>query len=480
MRSSIAFSLLVAIFALPLFSQAGPTARNGYEIHEIGAIPTDLPTALTLDDQGRVYCITTTGLIYRFPAPNGTTTLTPTLWYDGSSTLNIYCTGITWHNGKAYVSHRGTISTIEDSTGDDLGDLKADLITGLPSGTQAQFTSDHQNNQVVFDNDGYMYFGIGSQTDSGIETQPFSATVMRANDDGSGLQVHATGIRNAFDLAYHPSLGLMATENAPNLIPGNPDPVDEINLIVAGADYGFPDYFGAPPAGTGTSGPILELPAHAAPAGIAFDVDRQWSGFPEDAYVCLFAPGAGALVRCTTDKRSSGPEHDGFFEAIAFGFTAVIDCTFTDNGELLCIDFIGKKLYRIVPSDTSRIRLRDCPRVNSLTPISLEDPAEAGDAFLAGLSDLEAPGFVLSNGDVFHMNVNTFTFQFSTTPNNGVLGFAQSFLGPIGDVSGFLFVPDLPSLEGMQFYLGFLSAELPSFTLGSVSETLPFRILPAD
>lgn len=472
-------SILLAL-AAATYAQSGPQARNGYQIEEIATVPQDLPTSLSLDPQGRIYCLTSAGRIYRFTPPFQNLPLAAELWYDGTATLSPFCTGLTWHAGKAYISHRGTISTIEDTTGDDLGDTKVDIITGLPSGSSAQFTADHQNNQIVFDDANFMYFGVGSQTDNGPETAPFAATVMRANDDGTNLQVFATGLRNVYDMAFDPAIGLVGTENAPNMIVGNPDPVDELNLIASGEDYGFPDYFGTPPAGTGTRGPIFEIPAHAAPTGLTFDTNRQWSGFPGDLYVCLFAPGAGALVRISSDQRDGTQLHDGFLEPIAFGFTAVVDCAFTANAELLCVDFITKKLYRITPRDSSRVRLGGVPRLDSLTAIELEDPAETGDVFLAGLSDLEAPAFPLSNGEVFHMNVNTFAFQFTTEFGNGVLGFSSSFLDPMGQANGWLYVPNIPSLVGQTFYLGYLSATFPALSLGSVSETLPFQILPQE
>jgi glucose/arabinose dehydrogenase len=65
-------------------------------------------------------------------------------------------TGINYHNGNIYVSHRGFITIIKpDGT-------KEDIISRLPG------FGDHHNNQVVFGCDGKMYFGQGTATNSGV------------------------------------------------------------------------------------------------------------------------------------------------------------------------------------------------------------------------------------------------------------------------------------------------------------------------
>ncbi|MDQ4149497.1 MAG: PQQ-dependent sugar dehydrogenase [Actinomycetota bacterium] len=63
-------------------------------------------------------------------------------------------TSVAFNEGRVYVAHGGTISVIE-------GRRMRPLITGLPG------QGDHQTNQIVF-RDGYMYFGVGSATNSGV------------------------------------------------------------------------------------------------------------------------------------------------------------------------------------------------------------------------------------------------------------------------------------------------------------------------
>jgi len=65
-------------------------------------------------------------------------------------------TGITYHQGDIYVAHRGFVTAVKtDGT-------KVDILAGLPS------WGDHHNNRVVFGDDGRMYFGQGTATNSGV------------------------------------------------------------------------------------------------------------------------------------------------------------------------------------------------------------------------------------------------------------------------------------------------------------------------
>lgn len=475
LSSRIARCALVTLLTMASAASAQtPTPRNGYDIALYATLPGN-PTAMAVDDTGLLHCVTYTGKIYRIPAWTGTAG-TPTLWFDGSASLNVPCTGLTWHDGKFYVAHQGTVSTIEDTDASGTGDLLTHVITGLP------WMNDHQNNNIVFDENGFMYFGIGSQNDSSPDVNPLSGTIVRADANGSNVTVWATGVRNAYGIAYKQGFGLVCGDNGPNALAGVPNPPDEINFIVQGGDYGYPDYYGAPPAGMGlgTIAPAVDIPAHAAPTGMTFDHDRAFSGFENDLYVCLFAFGAGLLVRATLDENDGTGLADATLQVVASNFFNVIDCKFTPMGELVAADFLTKKLWRITPKDTSRIRIDGAPRVDSLMTVELQDQNEVGDAYICALSLTDSPGWPLPNGETWWMNVNDGMFQYSTQIGNPVLYFPGGFLDAQGKVTGLIAVPDLPVLEGFSFYIGFLSAALPSFQIGSVSETLPFTLMAAE
>ncbi len=206
------------------------------------------------------------------------------------------------HEGRLYVSHKGTISLVED------GRVR-DLISGLPSWGL------HENNALAFGPDGRLYFGQGTVSNAGVictytlerlrpaghlsdcdtpgadvvltgvnlpstdmtthETrvtgayspwgsattrgqripgarpgQAANGAIMSADPEGTDLRVFAWGFRNPFGLAFGPDGRLYATNEGANRLPPRPisgDP-DTLWRVEEGAWHGWPDYFAGQPA----------------------------------------------------------------------------------------------------------------------------------------------------------------------------------------------------------------------------------------
>jgi glucose/arabinose dehydrogenase len=140
-----------------------------------------------------------------------------------------------------------------------------DIITGIPAADR------NDGGRIKFGPDGMLYVATGDarQQDLAQNGASLAGKILRLNPDGTipednpfeGSPVYSYGHRNVQGLAWHPVTGeLYASEHGPE---GN----DEINLIRAGANYGWPievcdaDRFEAPVA---CFSPAI------APAGIAF------------------------------------------------------------------------------------------------------------------------------------------------------------------------------------------------------------------
>jgi glucose/arabinose dehydrogenase len=137
--------------------------------------------------------------------------------------------------------------------------------------------------KIAFGHDGKIYLAIGipipraaSDTTSATVTDAqdpnsYYGKVLRLNDDGTAPadnpfagrlghkpELYALGIRNAMGLYVHPETGeLWETENGPQ---GG----DEINIIKAGKNYGWPMIsYGRAYSGesTGGTGPVLDQPS---------------------------------------------------------------------------------------------------------------------------------------------------------------------------------------------------------------------------
>lgn len=220
--------------------------------------------------------------------------------------FNVPITGINYRNGDIYVSHRGVISIVK------LDGTKQDIISGLPS------YGDYSNNKVDFDKNGKMYFGQGTATNSGVvgldnewvfkysffndqpgsyimlngqnfETKnmlipagdvvltgaysPYgvpnlqryelikgtiraSGSVLKANPDGSELELVTWGFRNPFIVKHDPFNRLLVTNQGYEVRGSRPiaNAPDTISLIIPGTWYGFPDY---------AAGELVTLPKYA-------------------------------------------------------------------------------------------------------------------------------------------------------------------------------------------------------------------------
>ena len=154
-------------------------------------------------------------------------------------------------------------------------------VADLPEGGR------HFTRSLAFGPDGRLYVSIGSTCDVCYEQDPENAAVISMKTDGSDRRTAATGLRNAVFIAFHPRLSgtLFTTEMGRDFL-GDTLPPDEVNSIdtsAAAADYGWPicygdrvhdskfdknQYIRDPCADT--IGPVIQLPAHVAPLGLAF------------------------------------------------------------------------------------------------------------------------------------------------------------------------------------------------------------------
>jgi aldose sugar dehydrogenase len=158
----------------------------------------------------------------------------------------------------------------------------------------------HYGSRIVFDGDGMMYVTVGDRgrMERAQDRSDHAGTTIRLHDDGRvpadnpfvgqpGVlpEIYTYGNRNAQGMAVHPATGeIWQNEHGPR---GG----DEINLIRAGVNYGWPrithgiDYSGVPitpdTARAGMEQPLLHWTPSIAPSGLAFytgDRFPEWRG----------------------------------------------------------------------------------------------------------------------------------------------------------------------------------------------------------
>lgn len=310
------------------------TIENGYSI-EVFAEGLDAPGSLAFTDEGDML-ITNTGLT----SGNASVSILRNGAFELIADHFIMpLLGITYRHGLIYVAHKGAVTSLQ------LDGSRQDIISGLPS------YGDYSNCRVDFGLDGKMYFGIGSATNSGVvgtdnlwvyeysffcdrpgqpiilngqnfvtenilianrgekvETgayKPFgekniehelsraviraTGSVLRANPDGSDLELVAWGLRcPAYLKFFHDQL--YVSNNGYDVRGSRPiaNAPDEFIQIIEGYWYGFPDYAGGEPVNSprfspdGGVQPELLLSCHPA------HPPRPLALFPPDSFIVGF------------------------------------------------------------------------------------------------------------------------------------------------------------------------------------------------
>ncbi|MDH4324553.1 MAG: PQQ-dependent sugar dehydrogenase, partial [Betaproteobacteria bacterium] len=162
-------------------------------------------------------------------------------------------------------------------------------------------TGRHFGSRLVFDRQGYLYITLGDRGEMERAQLPgdHAGSVIRLHDDGRvpddnpfvgrpgwKPEKYTLGNRNQQGAALHPQTGVLWTHEH------GPQGGDEVNVIRAGANYGWPvitygvQYVIGTQIGEGTHKPGMEQPLHKwvpsiAPSGMAFysgDKFPKWRG----------------------------------------------------------------------------------------------------------------------------------------------------------------------------------------------------------
>ena len=227
-------------------------------------------------------------------------------------------TGLAFRGEDLYVSSRGEVAVLRDLDGDDEADVAETIVRLTDYGVN--IWSMHINNGIALGPDDMLYITQGSQHNTKPGDSEYWSTIVRCNPDGSNLTIFASGLRNPYDLAFSPSGELFATENGPDgpleekegpYTPGVPD---ELNHIVQGGHYGFAEYYGEPPAGTGTLGPVATFTPHAGAEGLAFNTGDRFPGYEGDLFVALYHSGKVVAVSLARSDETYAAEVREFIE----------------------------------------------------------------------------------------------------------------------------------------------------------------------
>lgn len=182
--------------------------------------------------------------------------------------------------------------------------------------------SSHYGSRLLFAPDGRLLVSLGDRSRRG-DVQDLSSAhgkILRIETDGSAPvdnpflataaampQIWTLGHRNVQGLAFHPTTGeLWASEHGPQ---GG----DELNVIMPGLNYGWPEItygceyvtcakIGGGPTKVGMEQPVAHWSAQAiAPTGMAFLTSDRYPGWKGDLFIGMLQ--GRALMRIKLDGR---------------------------------------------------------------------------------------------------------------------------------------------------------------------------------
>jgi len=154
------------------------------------------------------------------------------------------------------------------------------ILSGIPGALY------HDGGRMEFGPDGYLYIATGDATKGQLAQDPTSLAgkILRVEDDGSipkdnpsGTAVYSSGHRNPQGLAWDAAGRLWETEHGPTGEKGACCH-DEINLIKAGGNYGWPQHIGDESGGDSIAPALHSGTETWAPASAAIVGSRLFFG----------------------------------------------------------------------------------------------------------------------------------------------------------------------------------------------------------
>jgi len=142
-----------------------------------------------------------------------------------------------------------------------------------------------------------LYVSIGSDCNVCNESDMKRAKIFSMNPDGSDFKEFAKGLRNTVFFTWHPVTGQMWGTDMGRDFLGDDLPPDEINILAANKNYGWPVCYGQnihdsvfdkniyirnPCMEPFETPSHIDIPAHSAPLGLAFvpeDIEKGKFGF---------------------------------------------------------------------------------------------------------------------------------------------------------------------------------------------------------
>jgi len=229
--------------------------------------------------------------------------------------------GIDFYNGDLYVTeeHQAVVYRRVGPEGNFAG--KEILIENLPEGGY------HTTRSLVISPDEKIFISIGSSCNICEENDKRRAAIVWYDLDGSGEEIFAKGLRNNVGLTIKQKgdgYKLWGVDNGRDHI-GDELPVEEVNIIDRGMNYGWPYCHGSGIPNPehpdrenycrySTEFPTYEMQAHSAPLGLSFVPAGFAAGLDQEDLIIAYhgswnrtVPTGYKIVRIDTSNPQAKP-----------------------------------------------------------------------------------------------------------------------------------------------------------------------------
>ncbi len=237
-----------------------------------------------------------------------------TLFWD-KPTLSVPV-GMAWSANGLYVSSHGKVSLLRDTDGNGRADDEVVVASGWAPTDVGSGGVDAT--AVTLDADGNLYFGLLTadysnpyRVKDGVSHYDLTSrrgTIQKWTASTRELETVATGIRVPYALAFNRHGDLFLTDQeGETWCPGG-NPLDELNHIVPGRNYGFPPRHPSYLPTLVSESPVVGFgPQHQSTCGLVFNEAIHRSASPRDsgAGATLTRP-AATLSRPTGEGRGEG------------------------------------------------------------------------------------------------------------------------------------------------------------------------------
>jgi putative heme-binding domain-containing protein len=187
----------------------------------------------------------------------------------------------------AYVSSHGKVSLLRDTDGDGKADKEEIVASGWPPTDAASGGVDATG--VTLDRNGNIYFGLITadysnpyRVKDGVSHYDLNGqrgTIQKLSRGGKRLETIATGIRVPYALAFNKAGDLFCTDQEGETWCPNGNPLDELNHIIPGRNYGFPPQHEKWLPNLVSENPVVGFgPQHQSTCGLIFNEPKKGQG----------------------------------------------------------------------------------------------------------------------------------------------------------------------------------------------------------